>query len=131
MAHFILEYSANLTPELDVPALFRQLLDAAQATGVFPLAGIRFRARRCDEYLIAEGNPDNAFVHLSMKMGHGRTLEVRKAAGEKLFAALCAHLDPIYQCRPLAISFEIRELNPDLNYRKNNMHGMPGSERTH
>lgn len=125
MAHFMLEYSANLAPELDVPGLFRKLLASAKETGVFPLGGIRFRAVRCDDYLIADGNSDNAFVHLSMKMGHGRTLEVRKHVGEKLFATLCAQLDPIFQRRPLGISFEIRELNPDLSFKKNNMHGKP------
>ena len=122
MAHFILEYSGNLAGELDVPALFRELHATAMETGVFPVGGIRFRAVRCDDYLIADGNPDNAFVHLSMKMGHGRTLAVRKDVGEKLFTTLCAVLDPIFQRRPFGISFEIRELNPDLNFKKNNMH---------
>ena len=122
MAHFILEYSGNLAGDLDVPVLFRELHNTAVATGVFPLGGIRFRAVHCDDYLIADGKPENAFVHLSMKMGHGRTLEVRKDVGEKLFATLCATLDPIFQRRPLGISFEIQELNPDLSFKKNNMH---------
>ncbi len=122
MAHFILDYSGNLAGELDVPSLFRALHATAVATGVFPLGGIRFRAVRCDDYLIADGNPANSFVHLSMKMGHGRPLDVRKEVGEKLFATLCAALDPIFQRRPLGISFEIRELDPDLSYKKNNMH---------
>jgi 5-carboxymethyl-2-hydroxymuconate isomerase len=122
MAHFILEYSGNLAGELDVPVLFRALHNTAVATGVFPLGGIRFRAVRCDDYLIADGNPDNAFVHLSMKMGYGRPLGVRKDVGEKLFATLCAVLDPSFRRRPLGISFEIQELNPELSYKKNNMH---------
>ena len=123
MPHFILEYSSNLAGELDLPSLFRALHATAVETGVFPLGGIRFRAVRCDDYLIADGNPENAFVHLTLKMGHGRPLDVRKAAGEKLFAAMCDHLHPNYQRRPLGISFEISELNPELNYKKNNMHG--------
>lgn len=122
MPHFILEYSANLSPGLDVPALFKSLHRTAMDTGIFPLGGIRFRARRCDEYLIADGNPDNAFVHLELKMGHGRTLDVRKAAGERLFATLCDFLEPVFRRRPLGISLEIGELHPDLSYKKNNMH---------
>jgi 5-carboxymethyl-2-hydroxymuconate isomerase len=122
MPHFILEYSSNLSPELDVAALFKTLHRTAVDTGVFPLGGIRFRARRCDEYLIADGNPNNAFVHLQLRMGHGRPLEVRRETGEKLFAALCEFLDPVYQRRPLAISLEIDEPHPELSYKKNNMH---------
>lgn len=122
MPHFILEYSSNLSPELDVAALFKTLHRTAVDTGVFPLAGIRFRGRRCDEYLVADGNPANAFVHLELKMGHGRTPEVRRDAGAKLFATLCEFLAPVFARRPLAISFDIGELHPELSYKKNNLH---------
>ncbi|MGH8246221.1 MAG: 5-carboxymethyl-2-hydroxymuconate Delta-isomerase [Gammaproteobacteria bacterium] len=122
MAHFILEYSANLKGELDVPGLLRAVHAAAVESAVFPLGGIRFRAVRCDEYLIADGDPENAFIHMSVRMGHGRTLETRKAVGEKLFAALTGFLAPIFGSRPLGISFEISELDPDLNFKKNNIH---------
>jgi len=125
MAHFIVEYSANLDGELDVQALFKAMHAAAVETGVFPLAGIRFRARRCDEYLIGDGNPKNAFVHVSGRMGHGRPIEVRKQTGEKLFKALCDHLDPIFKGRPMGISFELAELHAELSYKKNNMHERP------
>lgn len=123
MPHFILEYSRNLEPELDVDGLFRKLRTAALSTGIFPTGGIRFRAFPCEHYLVADGNPENGFVHLSLKLGHGRSLEVKRNAGERLFAALTEHLNPIYEKRPLAISFEMRELDPELNFKKNNLHG--------
>jgi 5-carboxymethyl-2-hydroxymuconate isomerase len=122
MPHFILEYSRNLEGELRIQALFRELRAAALETGIFPLAGIRFRAHVCHSYLIADGNPENAFVHLTLKLGHGRPLDVRRSAGEKLFAVLTEHLNPIYERRPLAISFEMRELDPELSFKKNNLH---------
>jgi 5-carboxymethyl-2-hydroxymuconate isomerase len=122
MPHFILEYSRNLDGEIRLQALFRELRAAALETGIFPLAGIRFRAQVCHSYLIADGNPENAFVHLTLKLGQGRSLEVRRAAGEKLFEVLTRTLDPIFEKRPLAISFEMRELDPDLSFKKNNLH---------
>jgi 5-carboxymethyl-2-hydroxymuconate isomerase len=121
MPHFILEYSRNLEGELRLQALFRELRAAALETGIFPLAGIRFRAHACHSYLIADGNPENAFVHLTLKLGHGRPLDVRRGVGEKLFAALTEHLNPIFARRPLAISFEMRELDPELSFKKNNI----------
>ncbi|MGH9390995.1 MAG: 5-carboxymethyl-2-hydroxymuconate Delta-isomerase, partial [Vicinamibacteria bacterium] len=51
MPHFVLEYSRNLEGELDVPELFRELRTAALDIGIFPKAGIRFRAYPCDLYL--------------------------------------------------------------------------------
>ena len=47
MAHFIVEYSANLDGELDVQQLFKTMHAAVMETGVFPIGGIRFRAVRC------------------------------------------------------------------------------------
>ncbi len=122
MPHFVLEYSQNLEPEIDVPGLFRKLHAAALGTGVFPPAGIRFRAYPCAIYLVADGKPENGFVHLTLLLLHGRPLEVRKSVGEALFAILTEHLDPIYQKRGLAISFEVRELDPELSFKKNNLH---------
>lgn len=122
MPHFIVEYSANIADDIDVHGLFATVHQAALATGVFPLGGIRFRAVRCDDYLIADGDADNAFVHMILKVGHGRSEAVLMSAGEQVFAALTAHLDAVYASRPLAISFEMAELHPLLNFKKNNIH---------
>jgi 5-carboxymethyl-2-hydroxymuconate isomerase len=123
MPHFILEYSTNLEPELDVDALFRALRAAALETGVFPAGGIRFRAYPCETYLVADGKPENGFAHLTLKLAHGRPLELRRSVGEKLFAVLTEQLNPLYESRPLAISFEMRELDSELSFKKNNLHG--------
>jgi len=127
--HFIVEYSGNLAGEIDTPVLFRKLHVAAAATGVFPLGGIRSRAARRDEYRVADGHPENAFVHVVLRIGHGRDAETRKEAGEKLFAVICDHLAPIFDRRPLSISFEMQELDPVLNFKKNNIHDYVAARR--
>jgi 5-carboxymethyl-2-hydroxymuconate isomerase len=122
MAHFIVEYSANLAGELDVPGFLRAVGEAVDRTGVFPLGGVRLRAVRCDDYLVADGDPANAFVHMTCRMGHGRPIEVRREAGQKIFDAMCRFLEPIQAARPLGISFEMVELHQELNFKKNNIH---------
>ena len=122
MPHFIVEYSANLDDEIKMQKLLGTLHDAALETGVFPLGGIRFRALRAEKYLIADGDPENAFVHMTLRMGHGRDLETRKKAGEHIFEALKSYLRPIQAKRPLAISFEITEAHEVLNFKENNIH---------
>lgn len=122
MPHIVVEYSANLRPRVDLPALLRTLHDTAIATGVFPYGGTRTRAVARTDYLIADGHPDNAFVHVTLRIGHGRTLEVRKAAGQQVFDALCAALAPVQERTPLAISFEVQEIDPVLNFKRNNLH---------
>jgi 5-carboxymethyl-2-hydroxymuconate isomerase len=122
MPHFILEYSANLDDEIRIQKLFSKLQDTALETGVFPLGGIRFRANRCEDYLIADGDADNAFVHMTLKLGHGRDIEVRKEVGEKLFNTLKEHFESVFKKRPLAVSFELVELHAELTYKENNIH---------
>ena len=121
MPHIVVEYTANLEPQLKVATLLQALHKVAAGIEAFPVAGLRTRAERRDDYLIADGHPDNAFVHLTLRIAHGRTLEVRKAAGDLLFDTLCKELQPLVDTRPLALSFEISEIDPVLNYKGGNI----------
>lgn len=122
MAHIVVEYSAGLRDRLDLAAFLAEVHQAALATGVFPIGGIRTRAYEAEHYVIADGHRDNAFVHLSVKVGHGRDLETRKRACEAIFNAACRHLAPLLEELPLGISLEMQEIDPVLTYKKNNLH---------
>lgn len=122
MPHLVLEYSANLDKDLDIADLVKTVHEVALDTGVFPLGGIRTRAERRDVYRIADGDPENRFVHLTARIGSGRPVEVRQAAGDTIFDALCEALQPVFDQHPLGISFEIQEAHPQLNFKKNNIH---------
>jgi len=121
MPHLTVEYTGNLDGVLNVPELVQTLHAAAAGIEAFPLAGIRTRAQRIEHYRFADGHPDNAWVNLVLRIGHGRTLEVKQAAGERLFATLCDYLAPIAASAPLAISFEIQEMDPVLNFKQGNI----------
>ncbi len=121
MPHLIIEYSANLSHDADMPALMRRLADAAVSTGVFPLAGIRVRCYRIEEYFVADGHPQNAFLHLMVRIGHGRDLATRRNAGEAIFSALCDFFASVMAKRPLALSLEIDEIHSDLNFKHGNL----------
>jgi len=122
MPHLIVEYSANLEDQLDLDRLMVKLRDCAVASGVFPLGGIRVRGARRDRYLIADGDPDNGFVHVTARIGHGRPLAVRKKVAASLFEVLCGHLDPLFAQRGVGLSFEIQEIDPATSMKKNNLH---------
>jgi 5-carboxymethyl-2-hydroxymuconate isomerase len=122
MAHIVIEYSAGLCDRLALPALLSAVHQAALETGVFPIGGLRTRAYEAQHYVIADGHPDNAFVHLSLKVGHGRDVDTRKRACATIFEAACRQLAPIYESQPLAISLEMQEIDPVLTFKKNNLH---------
>ena len=121
MPHQTIEYSANLEPELDIEALVTALHETAAGIDALPIGGLLTRAVARDHYRIADGHPDNAFINVFLRIAPGRPFDVRKAAGEQLFQALCDYLDPIYSSSPLAISYEIQELDADLRWKKNNL----------
>lgn len=121
MPHQIIEYSANLDARMDVQSLVDGLHQVAMETDGLPVGGLRTRAAKRDQYQVADRHADNAFVHVILKLGHGRPLEVRRAFGEKLFAALCELLEPVSSTSPIAISFEIQQIDPELTWKKNNL----------
>jgi 5-carboxymethyl-2-hydroxymuconate isomerase len=120
--HFVLEYSDNIDSEtLALPALFRALHDGARGTGLFPLKGIRSRAYACHDYRIADGNPAHMFVHLTALIGHGRSDAEKSAAAQALYAVYEGHFAPCFATRGVALSFEMKELEPVLKYNRNNI----------
>lgn len=122
LPHVLIEYSSNLGSQLNFPGLLTALRDSALATGVFPIGGVRVRAYQADHYLIADGHPDNAFVHIMLRVGHGRDLETRKRACNAIFAAACEQLASLYNRIPLGISLEMQEVDAVLTCKKNNLH---------
>ena len=122
MAHLVVEYSANLRDQFDLGSFLKAIHEAALATGVFPIGGIRTRAYEARDYVIADAHPDNAFVHISLKVGHGRDVETRKRACEAIFAVACQQLAGVFERLPLGIALEMQEIDPVLTFKKNNLH---------
>jgi 5-carboxymethyl-2-hydroxymuconate isomerase len=122
MAHIVVEYSANLGGQFDLDRFLRAIHQAALATGVFPIGGIRTRAYAAEHYVIADGHPDNVFVHISLRVGHGRDVETRKRACEAIFVTACDELAALYERLPLGIALEMQEIDPVLTFKKNNLH---------
>jgi len=122
MPHLIVEYSANLQQEMELDALMVKLRDQAVASGVFPLGGIRVRGERRDQYIVADGAPDNGFVHITARIGHGRDQATRRGVAETLFGVLCDHMKSLFDARGLSLSFEMVEIDPVASLKKNNLH---------
>ena len=122
MPHFTIEYSANLDSRIDMSLVCELVRKAAVETGIFPLGGIRVRAIRCKHYAIADGRADYGFLDLLLRIGEGRDFATRRDAGEHVFKALSAHLDPVFAKRPLALSFDIQINDPAMSWKRNTIH---------
>jgi 5-carboxymethyl-2-hydroxymuconate isomerase len=114
MPHFIIEYSANLQPEIRMPDMMACLRDAALQTGVFELPALRIRAEPREQYLLADGDPSYGFIHLLVRIRAGRDEATKQRVGETLLAAMNAHLAPIFAAHPLALLIELQDVSPTV-----------------
>ncbi len=123
MPHLIIEYTDNLSPHIQVKELLKKSGQVLSSfPDVYPIGGIRARAIKITDYYIADGSEDDAFVHMTLKIGAGRTDEEKKDTCDKLFQTLQDHLQDLYQSRYLALSLELYEFSELGTYKKNNIH---------
>jgi 5-carboxymethyl-2-hydroxymuconate isomerase len=125
--HLTLEYSANLADEASIGQLCTSLaacLDTQRENDqrVFPLGGIRVRALRCEQYCIADGRPDAAFLHANLKIAAGRSDAAKKATGDALFDAIKQHFAAEFEKHGVALSLEINEFSEAGTWKHNNLH---------
>ena len=131
MPHFTLEYSANLDARVDMGKVVEVVRKAAVETGIFPLGGIRVRALRCEHFAIADGNPELGFLAMVLRLGEGRDLATRQNAGEHVFKALSAYLDPIFKESKFALSFDMQINDKEMSWKRNNIHEALKAEVAH
>lgn len=122
MPHLIVEHSANLAGRADLDALCRALHGAMLESGLFESGAIRVRALRADPYAVADLHPDNAFVHLTLRLAAGRSLADRKRLGEALFQTAKQVLGPLFTTPHFALSLEMVEIDPALSWKENAIH---------
>lgn len=122
MAHATVEWTANLDGQFDRQALLALIADEMRlrSDGVFPVGGIRVRAVRLDDYVIADGaDPRDAFINIDVKMGAGRPLEFRQRFFEQLFGAVRDQLGDLFDRVPLALSLYVEEAE---GWKHNSIH---------
>jgi 5-carboxymethyl-2-hydroxymuconate isomerase len=131
MPHFTIEYSANLDTRVDMGKLVELVRKAAVETGVFPIGGIRVRAIRCEHYAIANGEANFGFLAMVLRLGEGRDLATRKAAGEHIFKVLSSYLEPVFSSSKFALSFDMQINDKETSWKRNNIHDALKTEAAH
>jgi 5-carboxymethyl-2-hydroxymuconate isomerase len=115
MPHLVVLYTRNLDAETDMTKLCRSLADAMLSIRdesdkqVFPTGGVRVLAYPAAHSAVADGQRDYAFAYLNLRMGRGRSEEVRKRTGEHLLATARSHFAPLFASRYLGITLQIDE----------------------
>ena len=121
MPHVICEYSANLEKKIKIDALLETLHSAVMRTGVTELGGLRTRADRRDQYRIADNDPANGFVNVTIRVAKGRPPETRRMIAETVFADARRHLESAFATSPFVLSVEVQEIDPDFRIHESNI----------
>lgn len=120
MPHVTVEYTHNLDGEADIPELLRAIAQrCGDSGGVLPLVGVRVRAIRLTDYVIADGRPDYAFVNVTVKIGAGRDPGFKSAFFDGLFELIQQKLKPATDARPTALSMYVEEIDENGAWRDN------------
>jgi len=121
MPHVIVEYSANIEAELLPDDLVDDIHRAAIASGIAEPVAVRTRLKRREHYRVGDGSPENAFVHIDIRARKGRTLEQKKHAVQTIYDQANKTLEPVFKARPLALTVEIHEIDPETRLLRNGM----------
>jgi 5-carboxymethyl-2-hydroxymuconate isomerase len=120
--HITVEYSANLQEAVSIAKLVEDVHRAVLATGTFKLGAVRTRAERRDIFVVADGDPQNAFINIIARIGRGRPPEKRRGLAEAIMAVLDQETATLAASRGLALSVYVEEIDEDGALRKNNLH---------
>ena len=121
MPHQIIEYSSNLKDSLDISGLISALHNCAAQIDALPLAGLRTRAFVAEQYAIADQHPDNGYIAVYLRIGQGRSEELRIEVGKTLYDCLCSYTSDLYASTPIALSYELQEIDPVTRWNHNNL----------
>ncbi|AZU61580.1 5-carboxymethyl-2-hydroxymuconate Delta-isomerase [Neobacillus mesonae] len=123
MPHIIVEYTDNIKNKARIPELLEKINGVLiSKSPLFPTGGIRSRAIELHDYRVADGKEDDAFVHITLKIGAGRSVEDKKAVCDALFEMTKDHFAELFSKRYLALSMELFEFNEAGTYKHNNIH---------
>ena len=121
MPHVIVEYSANIEAELLPEDLVDDIHRAALASGIAEPVAVRTRLKRREHFRVGDGSPENAFVHIDIRARKGRALEQKKHAVQTIYDQANKTLDAVFKARPLALTVEIHEIDPETRLLRNGM----------
>ena len=121
MPHIVVEYSANLEDHIDVGELLTSIHAAAASHALVPLAGLRTRATKREQYVVANGDARNLFVAVIARLNGDRGQESLLEIRDLLMAVCSDSLRQIREEQPLALSVEVQAIDAAMRINDNSI----------
>jgi 5-carboxymethyl-2-hydroxymuconate isomerase len=110
MPQLTLECSSNVLEIADVQTLFSKCHSILVELLPTNLDSCKSRLYVSDSYCVGNGDSNNAFLHLTIKVMPGRSLETRTLVGDAVMAELKTYFAASLVSRKLQITLEMIEL---------------------
>lgn len=118
MPHLIVEYSANVAEHHSIDALLDVIQQTVLDMDVAPVAGVRIRTLRQEQYRIADSSDSNhAYVAMVARIGPGRDDDTKKRIITVILDATEAQFATEDSPLIIAWSLEVQEI--DATFREN------------
>lgn len=111
MPQLTLEYSSNVIEKNHLTDLLQQCHQLLVNTLSTELVSCKSRAIECKIYSVGDGKPENAFVHVNLKIMPGRTASILQNVGQKMLELLAKYFAASLQKLQLQITVEIQDLS--------------------
>mgnify|MGYP001158189342 FL=1 len=119
MPHQIIEVSNNIEEIVDLTILSQVLHRCAVRQEALAIGGVRTRVYKSSQTIIADESSSYGFIAVYLRIVEGRPSGVRKKMGQDLMQCLCDNVDEQAGNVPLALSYEIQEINADMRWNRN------------
>ena len=110
MPHIILEHSSNILEKDNFSDFFSDAHDMLVEKISANINACKSRAISCNNYYICDGNINNSFIHITLKIMPGRTKEQKEEVSVSLFNLLKSFFKRSLEDQNLQISVEIVDL---------------------
>lgn len=122
MPHITAYLTRNISEVMDIPRLLADIVAAVHAADPkeFPLPGLRARSVVSEHWHAADGNPDNATIHVELRLIAGRSDELlAKVAASVL--DMCEKSASRYAGKPMSLSVEFADMARSHYYARNSL----------
>lgn len=111
MPHIILEYSNNLVFDQEASVLFESIHHLLARELPTQLSSCKSRSYDSDSYRVGDGQANNAFAHLGIKVMPGRTEERKAHIAQQIMDMMYIFFQTQYTALNLQLSIEMQDLD--------------------
>ncbi len=110
MPHLTLYYTANLPAQTSFEPLLAQFHSILANVGGVKIGNCKSKALRIEEFFVADGTQNQAFVHLDLRLLEGRSPELKQDIGKHCLAAIKEAFSELVEHNQIQITVEIRDI---------------------